>query len=414
MISTQKNINVLFYLPELDQRKGGMRQYAACLLHLFCEFPERYTFFIGHEIDDPIVIQIINNNPRFKIVSRKSYKVHLFEKINYHLTVILKKLVNNFFKLELKYKQPPDPLNKLILSNKIDIFHCPYQYIPVAENVKLICTMHDVQELYFPEFFSAAVRASRAVDYHDYIRRADAVIVSYTHVKNDIIKYFNKEPNDVYVVLMKMDNLWFSKFMGKSAIGNRPMAESMSDSYLFYPANAWKHKNHEALIKSVYLLKREKNILVKVVFSGDNANDWGAYLKALVVEYELESQIMFLGIIDEEQLYKAYINARGIVIPTLYEAGSFPLIESILMQLPVICSNVTSLPETIGKEDFLFDPSNIQDIADKVEKIWLDNDFRIAAKQNTLAQQDRLINTGASVVIENLYKKLLGEMSQVI
>lgn len=410
-MSTQKNINVLFYLPALDQKKGGMRQYAACLLHLFCKFPERYTFFIGHEINDPVVMDIINSNPRFKVISRKSHKVYILEKIVYHSTIVLKKLINNFFKLKLKYNLPPDPLNKLIARNKIDIFHCPYQYIPVNDTVKLICTMHDVQELYFPEFFSAAVRASRAVDYHDYIERADAVIVSYNHVKHDIIKYFDKDPNNVFVALMKMDNLWFSKFMGTDSDDNKEAIEGMPAKYLFYPANAWKHKNHEALIKALHLLKAEKNIIVNVVFSGDNANEWGTYLKTLVVENELESQVIFLGIIDELKLYQTYLKARGIVIPTLYEAGSFPLIESILMQLPVICSNVTSLPETIGNYDFLFDPSNIQNIADKVEKLWSDNDFRTAAKQNTLAQQDRLINTGASLVILNVYKKLLEEIN---
>jgi glycosyltransferase involved in cell wall biosynthesis len=412
MNPTEK-INILFYLPALDQRKGGMRQYAACLLHLFREFPERYSFFIGHEINDPVVMAIIESTPRFKIVSRKSHKVYVFEKLAYYSTVVLKKVLNNFFKLKLSYGIPPDAVNKLIKRHKIDIFHCPYQYIPVADHVKLICTMHDVQELYFPEFFTAAVRASRAADYYDYIRRADAVVVSYDHVKQDIIKFFDKDPNDVCVALMKMDNLWFSKFTGAEDHNNRAAVEDAPGKYLFYPANTWKHKNHEALIEAVCLLKTQKNMSVSVIFVGDNNNEWGRYLKALVIKHKLESQIVFLGIVDELTLYRTYANAWGVVVPTLYEAGSFPLIESIFMKLPVICSNVTSLPETIGNEEFMFNPTNIEEIAEKVDQLWSNNEFRSASIHNTLSQQGRLINTGASIVIENLYKRLLGETNQV-
>ena len=63
-------------------------------------------------------------------------------------------------------------------------------------------------------------------------------------------------------------------------------------------------------------------------------------------------------------------------MPTLYEAGSFPLMESILMGIPVVCSNVTSLPETIGDNQFVFDPNNINDIAEKIIKIWDDENYR--------------------------------------
>lgn len=398
-------IKVLFYIPNLTQKEGGLRQYAACLLNLFINFPESYSFFILHENNDPVIIDIISKHAAFKIISRQAYKISFFKRSCYKITYAFQKAINFFLKLNLHFTTPPDSLTKLVKKNHIDIFHSPFQHIPDVKHVKLISTMHDVQELHFPEFFTAKQRAYRAVHYNDYISRAHAIVVSYDHIKKDIIKYFDKKPDDVHVALMKMDNLWFSKF--KSSDIKSCDVTGTPNKYLFYPANAWYHKNHESLIKAVYYLKTEKLININIVFSGDNETECGKSLLMLIASYNLESQIKFLGIVDELRLYSLYQNAWGIVVPTLYEAGSFPLIESILMHLPVICSNVTSLPETMGDNNFIFEPSNIKNIAEKVEKLWNDDNFRLAARDNTLLREDKLINTSAAFTIENLYKRLL-------
>ena len=396
--------NILFYIPNLTQKNGGIRQYAACVLNLFATFPKKYSFYILHENNDPVIEDILKRNCDFKVVSTKSYEISFIKKTSYKVSYAIQKGINFFFNLNLKFAKLPNPLDSLIEENSIDILHSPAQHIPDAKNVKLISTMHDVQELHFPEFFSAKERAFRAVHYKEYIDNAHAVVVSYNHIKIDIVRYFNKKPDDVYIALMKMDNLWFSKYTA-SDISFGTLTD-IPDKYIFYPANAWYHKNHENLIRAVNYLKVEKQMIINVIFSGDNDTECGKSLLHKISSYNLESQIQFLGILDELKLFTLYNEAWGIVIPTLYEAGSFPLIESILMELPVICSNVTSLPETLGNSEFIFDPNNIIDIADKVEKLWNNNGFRKSAKQNTLKRQQELIYTDAANVIEKLYNKL--------
>ena len=147
--------NILFYIPNIDQSWGGVRQYSFNILN-----PE-FTFYIYNENKDKLFIDIIDRNDNFSLVQSavdSKFKIkykNILYKIIYFLTLkkINLKKSNSFDLLLDKYD--------------IDIVHCPYQFIPKADNVKLITTMHDVQELYFPEFFSPEQRAYRAVNYFD-------------------------------------------------------------------------------------------------------------------------------------------------------------------------------------------------------------------------------------------------------
>ena len=57
-----------------------------------------------------------------------------------------------------------------------------------------------------------------------------------------------------------------------------------------------------------------------------------------------------------------YASALFMIVPTLFEAVSFPVLEAFANGLPVACSNVTSLPEQVGDAALLFDPVDVGQI----------------------------------------------------
>ncbi len=99
----------------------------------------------------------------------------------------------------------------------------------------------------------------------------------------------------------------------------------------------------------------------------------------------------------------------GVVVPSLYEAGSFPLMESIFLNVPVICSNVTSLPDTIGDDDFIFDPTDSSSLKNKLKQLWLDENFRKKSLANSLIQKQKLSETGALNKILRAYQIVLNQ-----
>jgi glycosyltransferase involved in cell wall biosynthesis len=395
--------NILFYIPTISQEWGGVRQYAAGLMNLFPLLEEKYNFYIYHDGEDPVIKSILSEHKNLVLVKPSfiNLKKDIFpKKLKYYINLFK----NKFFGSKVSLVEN-SILDVVIHDYQIDTIHCPYQFLPSIKfqnkKVKRITTMHDVQELHFPEFFTAAQRADRAVNYMKYINDAEIVIVSYNHIKEDIKKYFNKNENQIFVLLLKMDNLWYKKYETHEV-----QKIEIFEKYLFYPANFWKHKNHKKLVEAIHLLKISKGIKVNLIFSGDNKNYEGPNINDLIKSLNLEDQIKTVGIVDEFTLYNLYKNTLGVVVPTLYEAGSFPLMESILLKVPVICSNVTSLPETVGNDKFIFDPNSSEDIAEKVEKLWLDESYRNLSNENNKKQQARLIDTKAEQILDKIYSSI--------
>jgi glycosyltransferase involved in cell wall biosynthesis len=161
------------------------------------------------------------------------------------------------------------------------------------------------------------------------------------------------------------------------------------------------------LIEAIKKIKDNTGKNINVVLTGNHSTPLGSAIKANITMYGLDNCFLNLGIVSDEVLFSLYKHATGVVIPTLYEAGSFPLMESILMEVPVICSNVTSLPETINNNEFVFDPNDVEDIANKIQKLYYNNEFRTESVSNSRRVKHAIINTNA---LENLvfcYNKVL-------
>lgn len=388
--------NILFYIPSITQESGGVRQYSFNMLKMISENNTgEFNFFIYHKRKDKLFLDIINKNENFKLIP-----THFFSKTLIKLYNFLGKIVSTISFNRFSFKKE---FHDFLISNyKIEIVHCPYQFIPKTQKAKLISTMHDVQEIHFPEFFSEKDRKRRAVNYPDYMRRADAIVVSYNHIKQDLINFFKINPSKIYIVIIGLNNLWISEYFNN---GLKFHYKKDFSSYLLYPANAWKHKNHIMLLEALKILK-DKNKIVNLIFTGDFNSDNGLFLINKIEKYGLQNQIVLKGIINQDDLFSIYQNATGVVIPTLYEAGSYPLYESLYIEKPVICSNVTSLPDTIGDDKYVFNPLDQNDIADKIEKLYFDENYRDESKLNSIRMKNKLKSNDSIKTLYKVYRSL--------
>ena len=150
--------NILFYIPSINQKDGGVRQYAFNVLKMVAENNSiEYNFYIYHKKKDKLFLDMIDQTENFHLISKFSFIKIAIKAANLFLKVTSKKI---------------EFIDYLIRKHKIDIVHCPYQFAPKTTNAKLIATMHDVQDLHYPEFFTEQELQRRAVNYKDYVPRA--------------------------------------------------------------------------------------------------------------------------------------------------------------------------------------------------------------------------------------------------
>ena len=380
----------------MDQGSGGIRQYAFNMLKMISENNTgEFNVFVYHKRKDKMFLDIIEQNENYTLIP-----THFISKTLIKIYNSLGKIASALTFKKVSFKKEFHDF--LIKKHDIKIIHCPYQFIPKTKKAKLITTMHDVQELHFPEFFTEEERKKRAINYPDYMNRADAIVVSYNHIKEDLIRFFKINPTKIHTLLIGLNDLWIAEYFNK---GLKFDYKPDFSNYLLYPANAWKHKNHITLLEALKVLK-DQNKIVNFIFTGDFNSDHGAFLINKIEELGLQDQIVLKGIVSQDDLYSIYQNASGVVVPTLYEAGSYPLYESLYIEKPVVCSNVTSLPETIGDERFVFKPLDKIDIADKVEKLYFDENYRNDSRVNAIKMKNELKSNDSIQTVYSIYRNL--------
>lgn len=86
--------------------------------------------------------------------------------------------------------------------------------------------------------------------------------------------------------------------------------------------------------------------------------------------------IHFTGFISDHELDCLYLGAAVYAFPSLMEGFGLPGLEAMAHGVPVVSSNQTCLPEVYGEAAYYFDPFNVDDIAQAIDKILSQPDFR--------------------------------------
>ncbi len=126
--------------------------------------------------------------------------------------------------------------------------------------------------------------------------------------------------------------------------------------FLLYPANFWPHKNHLRLFEALRLVGGESR--PKLVCTGAP----NKLMRTLRAEAPAEL-VIFAGYVSEAELAALYEACAALIFPSLYEGYGMPVAEAMARGKPVLCSNVTSLPEVAGGAAIFFDPLEPSDIA---------------------------------------------------
>ena len=109
-------------------------------------------------------------------------------------------LVRADFSQLKKFSGSINPYKSIIRKLNADVLHIPIQYSPIyGLDIPLITTMHDLQELIMPENFSAGERLHRALNSKKAVDESDQIIVSFKHVKEDVIKYFGLNDEQISI-----------------------------------------------------------------------------------------------------------------------------------------------------------------------------------------------------------------------
>lgn len=257
-----------------------------------------------------------------------------------------------------------------IMDKKSDIIYIPTVILyPYTYQKPTILSMHDIQQLHYPQFFSKRALISRRIQYELSAERATYLQASSQFIKDDLLSHFKYLYPEQIVVIP--EGVMIEEF--SSPIDNNVVVKyGLPYNFLFFPAQLWFHKNHITVLKALNHLQQEQGLKIPMVMTGakkTGAEQIFSYIKDQQMDY-----VYHLGTVPFTDMVALYQRARFSITASLYESSSLPFLESTAAGCPVIASDIPPNREMARiLRASLFDPLNDRELAELIATIWEDD-----------------------------------------
>ena len=233
---------------------------------------------------------------------------------------------------------------------------------------------HDLLHLHYPQYLSRLSVIKRDYVYKKLCNQSSIIAAASNWVKQDLIRQYHFSAHKIEVVPLA-PLLESYPIPSAADLAATKSKFNLPAQFIYYPAQTWPHKNHIGLLRALALLRDTSDLRITLVSSGKQ-NDFYRRIMKTAADLDLEKQVLFLGYVSPLDVSCLYTLSNCVVIPTKFEAASFPLWEAFQAGVPVACSNATSLPRQAGDAALIFDPERIDQIAESIFRLWTNPKLR--------------------------------------
>lgn len=258
---------------------------------------------------------------------------------------------------------------RILRQMEANLLFCPFT-APYYHNIvsPVVSVIYDLQSHYLSDHFSLAEKEERKRNFNNACQNANALICISDFVRQTVIENSRFNPQDIKTIYIRLAY----RLPSIPANKQQKILDNMgltANQFLLYPANFWPHKNHKILFAAFSLFcKMYPNTSLKLVCTGhENAakKQWQEAINAL----GMQDKILLPGYLSDEAFACYMQGCRALIFPSLYEGFGMPTLEAMAHGKPVLCSNLTSLPEIVGNAAILFNPYHVTDIAHAIHRI---------------------------------------------
>jgi glycosyltransferase involved in cell wall biosynthesis len=264
------------------------------------------------------------------------------------------------------------------IDSEVDILYVPTVVLPFFNSRRpTVLSMHDIQHVHYPEFFSWPRRLSRRITYGLSARYASYVQASSHFMKQDFLSHFPEMRPDRVEVIPEGVNT--EDFAPRSGDADRGLESyQLPERYLFFPAQLWPHKNHLTVLKALKQIEIRNGLRIPLVLTGAKFSA-AAEIFAFLADQSMD-YVYYLGKVPFRGLVRLYQKAAFLITAVLYESSSLPVLEAAAAGIPIIASRTPSNEELAKVLQLnLFTPLDVDELARVILSLW--HEHKSAAAQ---------------------------------
>ncbi|MBT8233800.1 MAG: glycosyltransferase family 4 protein, partial [Bacteroidia bacterium] len=261
---------------------------------------------------------------------------------------------------------------RILKKYNIDVFFSGDMYMSLKTNVPTLLVSHDLNYLHYPKALKWSHLKFLNYYFPKYHSAADHIIAVSEYTKKDIINQYGIKKDKITVAY----NATPEKFYPLDEKEKQAFRDKYTSGcpYFAYIGSLHPRKNVATLLLAFDKFKKLTNSNEKLILHGRLAfktkkmlaiYEGMAYKSDVILQNDNQCDIVdVLG----ASLSLCYVS--------LFEGFGIPILEAFKSEVPVITSNVTSMPEVAGDAAILVDPLNPDEIAEAMKEISVNESVR--------------------------------------
>ncbi len=299
-------------------------------------------------------------------------------------------------------------LPRVLERNRVQVMHGPATLVPLCGgSYATVVTIHDLVAFLFPETIPKKYAMYMRWLLRQVVRHSDRIISVSENTKRDLMRVL-KVPSEKISVVYEAAQPSFRPIRDAEALERVRRRYGIEGPFIYHVGNIEPRKNLVRLIKAYILMRRDTGIDVKLVITGQKGWLTGRLYKSLG-GLELHDDLIFTGYVPHQDLPLLMNAARVFVFPSLYEGFGLPVLEAMSCGTPVVTSDISSLPEIVGRAAVLVNPYDEESIAAGLGRILADDELRRRLATEGLEQAARFSWDQAARETLAVYRRVLEE-----
>lgn len=264
-------------------------------------------------------------------------------------------------------------LPALLKKYKADLFLSPDGFSSLSTKVPTCLVIHDLAFEHYPEHFKLSHKLYWRHYSPLFAKHAQRIATVSTYSKEDISKQYKISADKIDVVYNGAHKEYRPLSWEEKEATKTKYADGCE--YFVFAGALHPRKNIVNLLKAFITFKKKQRSNMKLVIVGRLA--WKYEEVAEMREnMPFKEDVKWVGYMGVEELSKVMGAAYALVYASLFEGFGIPILEAYQCNVPAIVSNTSSMPEVAGDAALLVDPTDADDIANKMQLIYKDETLR--------------------------------------
>ena len=289
----------------------------------------------------------------------------------------------------------------ILKKHKASLFFSPDGYMPLRLKIPTMIAIHDINFHHRPGDLPPSSRFYYRKYFPLFASHSDRIITVSEYSRKDIADSYDVSPDKIDVVYNGANQVFNP--LHQEAITRVRNEYTWGQPYYVFVGSFHPRKNLARLMMAFDLFRDQSPEAYKLVIVGEKMFMTGDIDKTYA-KLKHRGDIVFTGRLSPEKLHDVMGAASGLTYVPLFEGFGIPLLEAMNCDIPILTSNVTSLPEIAGKSAIYCDPMDIHDISKGMLSLATQPDL-----QKTLISEGRIRRESFSwdLTAEKVWKSLL-------